>query len=235
MTRPARVAALAAFAAVLAPSSVSARIVELGQTSPTVVGSCPGAATCRVVTRTTGYQAHLGTIDNPFAAPSDGRIVAFTTYLGDPSKKEKAFFDGRYGGDSRVGLTILREVKRRRLVRQAVGESGIYWLAQYFGTTAQFPLQSSLPVRKGDIVAMSVPTWAPILAIGQDRVNTWRASRPAGRCDDFETLTAQLTLKSNVLYGCKYGEAQLAYSVTFVSTPRRKYDRKHRPVRRRRP
>ncbi len=36
-------------------------------------------------------------------------------------------------------------------------------LEPYLGQTVQFPLATSLAVKKGDIVALTVPTWAPVL------------------------------------------------------------------------
>ena len=56
-------------------------------------------------------------------------------------------------------------------------------LAPYFGMAAQFPLDRTLKVKKGDVIALEVPTWAPALALkdqlGRDYGNDmlWRASR----------------------------------------------------------
>ena len=50
-------------------------------------------------------------------------------------------------------------------------------LEKYFGKTAQFPLERSIPVKKGYIVALTVPTWAPALALGFGKDTSWRASR----------------------------------------------------------
>ena len=50
-------------------------------------------------------------------------------------------------------------------------------LEKYFGKTAQFPLATTIPVKKGDIVALTVPTWAPALALGFGNNTSWRASR----------------------------------------------------------
>ena len=36
-------------------------------------------------------------------------------------------------------------------------------LEKYFGSTVQFALDKSIPVKKGWLVALTVPTWAPIL------------------------------------------------------------------------
>ena len=39
-------------------------------------------------------------------------------------------------------------------------------LEKWFGKTAEFPLETALQTKKGDIVALTVPTWAPALALG---------------------------------------------------------------------
>ena len=48
----------------------------------------------------------------------------------------------------------------------------------------QFPLAKSIPVKKGWVVALTVPTWAPALAVGLGADTSWRASRGKGTCED---------------------------------------------------
>jgi hypothetical protein len=48
----------------------------------------------------------------------------------------------------------------------------------------QFPLDRTLTVRKGYLVALTVPSWAPALALGQDSGTLWRASRATNACDE---------------------------------------------------
>jgi hypothetical protein len=227
MTRFASVLAVALVAVAALAASASARVIELGQVSEKVVGSCPEETTCRVVTRTTGYQVRAAGIEAPVTVPSNGRIVAFTLYLGDPTKTQIKSFDTRFGGASRVRVAVLRKVKGKKLVRSLVAQSGTYNLVRHFGTTAQFPLHVALDVRAKDIVALTVPTWAPILAVSQASGNAWRASRAAGTCDDFTSLTTLTTLKATATWGCTYAPARLAYSATLIPWPKRKYDAKH--------
>jgi hypothetical protein len=93
-------------------------------------------------------------------------------------------------------------------------------LQPYFGTTAQFPLQTSLRVHKGDVVALTVPTWAPALAVGLGGDTSWRASRGRGKCEDTSAQTAQLRAEQLAQYFCLYRTARLTYTATLVTAPK---------------
>ena len=74
-------------------------------------------------------------------------------------------------------------------------------------------------VKKGDIVALTVPTWAPSLALGFGKGTSWRASRGKGQCTTTGTQTAQTRVGSSTQYYCLYQTARLTYSATLISTP----------------
>ena len=99
------------------------------------------------------------------------------------------------------------------------GHSPLQRLQPYFGTTVQFPLDRSLTVRKGYLVALTVPSWAPALALGMDSGTLWRASRLTSACDAPGKQSAQLGLGNQVPYRCLYRTARLTYSVTMITTP----------------
>src|SRR4051794_16506464 len=198
--------ALAGTLAVLAAlpaAPAAAKITELGASSASPAPTCPQKKSpvspsdfCRVVTRTTGYQVQSGRTKAPLTVPSDGRVVAFTLSLGDLSAAQIKRADGIYGGASRVRLTALRKVKGRTLFRSVVGQSNDVKTAPFFGRTTQFAMGKAISVKKGDILAVTVRTWAPMLALGLAESNTWRTSRPSGSCDDFVGQSALTTLKS---------------------------------------
>jgi hypothetical protein len=75
-------------------------------------------------------------------------------------------------------------------------------------------------VRKGYVIALTTPTWAPALRLQSGDGSTWRASRPASRCNDTVTQTAQTRLRDLTRYRCLYS-ARLSYSATLVTLPRR--------------
>ena len=212
----ATIAALAAGATLALPASAGAEVVEIGVAQPASPPSCP-ARPCLAVSRTTGYQAKVGTTRGLMTVPRDGRIVAWTIALGNPGAEQTQFFNQRLGGESEAQITILNP--RRKLRSRVVGEGEPAKLQPYFGTNAQFALKRSIRVRKGWVVALSVPTWAPALAVGLGADTSWRASRGRGKCDDTSAQTAQLQNSQLAQYFCLYRTARLTYSATLITDP----------------
>ena len=209
--------ATAALGAALAvPAAAQARVVEIGQTADPVTPTCP--KDCLAVSRTTGYQAKVGPKRGLMLVPQAGRIVAWSVALGNPSKKQIAFFDDKLGGESVAQITILRpgEHLRHRVVAQGEQQR----LAPYFGTTPQFPLQRSIAVKKGWLVALTVPTWAPALAASLGPETSWRASRAKGACEDTQAPTTHTALRTIKQYYCLYKGARVTYSATLITTPK---------------
>jgi hypothetical protein len=202
--------------ALAVPSLASAQIIEIGKIDPAAKPGCP-AKPCFAVSRTTGYQAKVGTSRGVMTVPQDGRIVAWTLALGKPGTKQIDFFNSKLGGEAQAQLTILDP--KRKLRSRAVAQGEPVKLARYFGTTPQFPLVKSIPVKKGQVIAVTVPTWAPALATGLGGDTSWRASREKGTCDDTQGQTAQLQPNQLAQYYCLYRTARLTYSATLIATP----------------
>ena len=125
-------------------------------------------------------------------APADGKIVAWTITLGTPGPRQIRFFNQNYGGASQAGISVLKT--GTRLFGRVTGRSAIQSLQPYFGTTVQFPLGRALNVRKGYLVALTVPSWAPALALGMGNDTSWRASRARNGCQEPGIQSAQLDL-----------------------------------------
>jgi hypothetical protein len=215
---PTLVAVVAALAAAALPAAAQAKITEIGDVTQPGTPSCPNNP-CLAMTRTTGYQAKVGTTRGLMLAPASGRIVAFTLALGATNAKQTAFFQQRFGGAPQARLTILRT--GAHLFDRVLAQSETFTLTNYLGSTVQFPLAQSLPVAKGQLIALTVPTWAPVLAVGLPRDTSWRASRK-GSCNDIATQslqTAQSTIGSQAQYRCLYATARLTYSATFIPNP----------------
>lgn len=206
-------AALACALALATPAS--ARIVEIGQAPTEAVPTCP-ASPCLAVSRTTGYQAKVVDSREVFVVPADGRIVAWTIRLGAPNRRQVRFFDDNFGAAS-AGITVLR--RGERLFGRVVTKSPVQGLSDYFGQTVQFPLARALDVEKGNMVALTVPTWAPALSTLTDDGSSWRASRALNACDDTDRQTAQTLLGGLTQYRCLY-KARLTYSATLVTSPK---------------
>ncbi len=208
-------------AGLLLPGTAFARLSEVGSSTAQGRPSCP-TNPCLAVSRTTGIQMQAAGGRNPYLVPRNGSIVAFTVSLGKPSSKQIAFFNKNLGGGPSARLTVLRPARRRannfRFVVKA--QSDVIQLTSFLGTTAQFALARSIPVAKNDLLALTVPTWAPVLAVGLGNNTIWRASRPKP-CSDNEAFqqTAQQTLGGQTQYACEYKTARMTYSATLISTP----------------
>jgi len=147
----------------------------------------------------------------------DGRIVAWTITLGKPGPKQTKFFEQNLGGEAQAQLTIVRPGKHLYFRVMAQGEP--VKLTPYFGQKVQFALNKSIPVKKGWVIGITVPTWAPALALDQGGTTSWRASRDKGKCDDFNTQSSQTSTNNVVRFYCLYRTARLAYSATVVADP----------------
>jgi hypothetical protein len=231
---------LAALLAATWPGSADSapvRVVVLGQTSTTPPPSCPGkivngveAIPCRVEGHVTGFQAMAAGVEQPYEAPFDGKIVAWSITLSRPSRKatkttadEVGFFNDFLGTPSEARIGVLRPVEGSKppkfvLVRQ----SPIEILNHYFGTRVVFALEHPLTILRGQVVALTVPTWAPMFAVGISGENTWRGSRKAEHCaarPDIQAGHPQQGVGKTKTYGCYYSEARLLYTATLVKQP----------------
>ena len=81
-----------------------------------------------------------------------------------------------------------------------------------------FPLAQTLAIKKGQYVALTVPTWAPVDAARRSASDTsWRSSRAATGCTDLTKQFALLGKRTSALFRCLYKNVRLTYSATFVS------------------
>ncbi len=208
------VAALAAV--LLLPAAASAKIIEMGALETAPVASCP-TSPCEVISRTTAFQSRVAGKRQMFVAPADGRIVAWSITLGTPKPKQRKFFEENLGGPAQAGVTVLKQGDRR--YGRVTAASPVVGLTPFLGQTVQFPLAQSLAIAKGDVLALTVPTWAPALGLGLGRGSVWRASRDEDACDDTQTQSAQADLRDLTRYTCAYRTARLAYSATLITTP----------------
>jgi hypothetical protein len=222
--------------AIAAPAS--AKFIEIGRTKATATPSCTGAVgdVCQVVTRTTGVQMSVGKIKNPTLIAKPGRLVAFTVQLGKLTKSQIGFFtQTEYGpkanrkqgvglGESSARLSVLRPAfKTKNNFRfKLVAQTEDFKLAPYFGRSATFAPAATIPVVKGDIVAVTTTTWAPILALNLPTDTTWRAARNVP-CSNAEGETipvhTQTRLQDVKQYFCNFRTARLLYTATEVVTP----------------
>jgi hypothetical protein len=207
--------------ALLAPAVAPATLTEvgvIGTTTPETVPSCPGSP-CEAVSRTTGFQVKVGSVHSPLGVPRNGTIVAWEITLGKPNATQIKYLDTNEGGPSEAGIAILAPQPKPNLTYKLVAQGPMVKLQPYFGKTAQFPLETTIQVKKGDVIALTVPTWAPALALGFSNTTSWRASRPRSGCKSTSSQTVQTSVGSTLQYYCLYQTARLTYSATLISTP----------------
>ena len=221
--------------ALVAPGAASAQMVELGQTtsSPITSPSCPAnvsPAQCFIIlTRTTAVQSITSGVMNPTKVTSAGWIVAFTvglSQLSSNAKTELSFLhelDTAYGGTPQVALTVLKPGTNNKYT--VVAQSGTYHLIPFLGQVLHQPLSlppsfstfTALPVKPGEVIGLTVPTWAPVLSYNLSTTKySYRQSRSANCKNAAGTETAQTTVGASTSYLCTYTGTRVEYSATEV-------------------
>lgn len=219
--------ATAAVAFGTAPSSAGAQRADvLGQTKRAPSSQCPSPArNCQAVGRLTGFQARATGSKNPFVVPRDGHLVAWSVDLtSKPKTEQRKFFGKLYGHkpfgaapSARIAVLTKRKGKKFRLRSRSPAMA----LGSYIGERPIFTLGRPLRVKKGDIVAITLPTWTSAFAVGLPaKQNSWRASRPGKACDigtkgkgrkNLRNSKPQEKEGSTRAYGCTYRGARLLY------------------------
>lgn len=175
--------ALALLLVALAPQAEakSTQLIELG--GKNINGLKPNCGKdfsrdCTVEGKLTAFQSLSGlSPGRNFVVPFNGKLVAWSISLANPTRKTMEYngddmpaqlpsFNGFFGAPAQAGIAILRQVElkkkggpRYKLVRK----SPVEILNPYFGTKVTFALSAPLNVFKGNIVALTIPTWAPAL------------------------------------------------------------------------
>jgi hypothetical protein len=215
----------AALIGVVAVSSAGAEQAKvLGKTKRTPPPACPSNP-CSAIGGVTGFQRIADGKRNPYNVYKSGHLVAWALDLSRPKKSQRTFFgrtfkNAKFGRDPSARLAVIkhRHGRKYKLLRQspAVNLSGA------LGHREVFTLRKPLRVRKGQIVALTVPTWASNFATGiSSRRNQWRASRGRGHCDtsklhNAKRSRAQQKVGSVRGYGCDYKGARLLYWAYYV-------------------
>jgi hypothetical protein len=209
-----------ALIALAIPAAAYAVITTLTNPRDTnATASCPGTTEtpCTVVSRTTAMQVKVGDTTTPFKVTTAGRLVGWEITLSSPTSSQIKYFDANEGGTSQAAIAVIRQVKG--LDYKLEYESPVIHLQPYFGQTADFPLSTSVAVRPGDVIALTVPTWVPALELQAGRKAAWRASRNKTQCTSVGVETAQTVPHSVLQYYCIYRTALVDYSAIEISTP----------------
>jgi hypothetical protein len=225
-------AILAAFGllSVLAPAAAQAQVIELGvPRSALTPPTCPPTvkpANCTIIlTQVTALETIRDGLAYPTKVTKAGKVVAFTLGLSRldrnraTAKQDIHFLDQSYGGVPMASITALRPVGKASARKWAVaGESPAVHLIPYLGQVAQFPLDRPLTVKPGYVLALTVPTWAPVLSFDLSAKNfAYRQSRTKSCSTPAPTEMAQLTIGATATYGCNYPGTRVEYSATEIT------------------
>ncbi len=198
-------------------ATASKTTVVLGDTGTLPDPSCPDSP-CQAIGSVTGFQVSTEQGSLPFRVRRDGKIKSWTLTLAEPTSSQRSFFNGFFGTPPQARLAILRRVPETNPPRYNLRAQGsIHVLSPYLGQTVRFG--ASLRVQAGDIIGLTIPTWAPAFAQGLPSSNAWRASREPGKCinsTDVRQGEPQLKVGARATYGCRYSTARLLYTVTVV-------------------
>jgi hypothetical protein len=231
-------ASLIAAAFAVVPGTAAAKLVELGSTATPIASPvCPQGVSpsqCFIIlTRTTAVQSVSDGVTNPTTVKEDGWVVSFTVGLSKLSTNastEKSYLhvlDLAYGGTPQLALTVLKPGPHNKFTVAA--QSQMFHMIPFLGQVLQEPLSlppsftqfTALPVKKGEVIGLTVPTWAPVLAYNLNaRKFSYRQSRKANCTHAAGGQTAQLTAGASTQYLCSYTGTRVEYSVTeVVNTP----------------
>jgi hypothetical protein len=212
-----------------APALAAAQELELGTTSSRLVApTCPkgvSPANCTIIlTRTTALETLRDGIAYPTTVKTAGRIVAFTVGLSRLSssaattKQDIHYLDSTYGGTTRVAIAVLKPVGPKSQRRwQVVAESPTVHVQPWLGHVVRFPLATSLPVAPGETIALTTPTWAPVLSIDlPPKSFAYRQGRTSGCSTPPSRSTAQ-SVGQSTPYQCNYTGTRVEYSATEVT------------------
>jgi hypothetical protein len=202
---------------------------EVGATSLFTAPTCENDS-CQVLTRTTAFQLKVGNRSNVSRVPRNGSVVAYTLYLPPVVSKFYTYFSTTFGGAPTARVSVLRRTPRKGVTKYRytlVAQSKKLNVKSYLGGTPTFALPAPLPVKKGDVIALTTDSWIPNFVVRtEDATSTWRASRPKDKCarvgTDITNLTTPRmheTINQIRQYNCGYTGARLLYHATIVDTP----------------
>jgi len=220
-----RLAVAIALAGCLAVAGVSLALAATAAKTTVVLGgtatmpdpACPELP-CQAVGSVTGFQVSTEQGSLPFRVRKDGKVKSWSLTLAEPTSKQRSFFNGFFGTPPEARLAILRRVPGTEPPRYNLRRQGsVHVLSPYLGQTVKFG--ANLRVEAGDIVGLTIPTWAPAFAQSLSAKNSWRASREPGKCTnttDVRQGEPQEKVGQRATYGCRYSTARLLYTATVV-------------------
>jgi hypothetical protein len=200
--------------------ATNARVI--GKTKHTPAPDCPKTP-CNAIGSVTGFQLVADGKKRPFNVHKNGTIVAWAVDLARVTKRQRKFFGKFFETDKfhmspTARLAVLKHKGKRKY--KLLKQSPPVKLNGTLGQKQIFTLDKPLRVRKGQIIGLTVPTWAPAFATElSSSGDQWRSSRSRGKCNaerDIKNGRPQQKVGSIRNYGCDYKTARLLYWAYFV-------------------
>jgi hypothetical protein len=202
--------------------------VVLGATkTPIVPPVCPKGVMPKfcyiILERATGLETVRDNVGYPTTVRAAGSIVAFTVGLAklanSPSAERSLIhqLDQAFGGTIQAAITVLKPAagKNPSRIWTVAAESPLYHLEPYLGYAVQIPLSTPLPVTPGEAIALTVPTWAPVLSFNlPTKQFAYRQSRRENCQHSGNEQNAQLSVGGSAQYVCAYPGARVEYDAT---------------------
>ena len=231
----ATVALAAVLALGIASTAGGARSVLLGKTksSPEPNCSADNSQECQITGQVTGFQQSADGRKGLFRVSQPGKIVAWSVHLASPSQEERDFFGEAAGTDEfgrapTAGISVIRRKDKNTF--KLIRATPILKVQRDYGSQPIYTLDHPLLMRKGDVAALTTPTWLPAFSIkGQTENDVWVASRPKKHCTIppdippeeqvewfFDHTKPHRKIGSERRYACSYDQARLLYWVWFV-------------------
>jgi hypothetical protein len=185
---------------------------------------------CRATGKMTGFQVQQlkqadGSRVTRFPTRMRGGnawLVAFSVTLGDPNAQQRKFFNRLWGKPAQARIAILdpepsEDDRRNRRQRYRLhSQTDVYDVRPWFGKKAWFVLKQRMHVSRGQVIALTLPTWAPVLETDLRRRERWRSSRKPGDCEEVERDRARETLDQITKFRCRHNTARLLFTALVV-------------------
>ena len=120
----------------------------------------------------------------------------------------------------------MKQIKQGKPIYKLKSQSPVEDLSAYLGQTTTFTLDTPLRVKPNNIVALTVPTWAPGLRDQPERQHQVAGEPQEGQVQRHRRTSSpgrrRTPSASQRAYGCTYNTARLLYSATVVADPNQK-------------
>jgi hypothetical protein len=211
------------------PGSQLGATVQLGGTRvPVRIPVCPSGVKPQncifVMTRVTALETLTNGSSYPTGVKQSGQLVGVTVGLAQLSSNSTTAasfaktLNAKYGGQPEAQVSVLKSGKNNRWT--VVAQGPVERLQPYLGYVVQFPLATPIPVRAGEAVGLTVPTWAPILSYNlSPKLYAYRQSRSQNCTSVGAQQNAQTTVGASATYACSYAGTRAEYSAVELTSP----------------